>query len=65
MTELDTLALPDDLATEMKRSEVKLLYQSRLLAIRGEGEVEKVLIHDLDENDEYELFVDAVVLLKN
>ncbi len=65
LTELDTLALPDDLATEMKRSEVKLLYQSRLLAIRGEGEVEKVLIHDLDENDEYELFVDAVVLLKN
>lgn len=42
---------------------MKLLYQSRLLAVRGEGEVEKVLIHDLDEGDEYELFVDAVVLL--
>ena len=39
-----------------------MLYQSRLLAIRGEGEVEKVLIHDLDEDNEYELFVDAVVL---
>jgi len=25
--------------------------------------VEKVLIHDLDEDNDYELFVDAVVLL--
>ena len=43
---------------------MKVLFQSRLLAVRGEGEVEKVLIHDLDEDDEYELFVDAVVLLE-
>jgi FeS cluster assembly scaffold protein NifU len=64
LTELDTLALPDDLATEVKRSDVKVLFKSRLLAVRGEGEVEKVLIRDLDEDDEYELFVDAVVLLK-
>jgi|SRR5680860_57400 len=63
LTELDGLGLPDDLATQLKRSDVKLLYQSRLLAVRGEGEVEKVLIHDLDEDEEYELFVDAVVLL--
>ena len=63
LTELDALALPDDVATEVKRSDVKVLYQSRLLAVRGEGEVEKVLIRDLDEDDEYELFVDAVVLL--
>jgi FeS cluster assembly scaffold protein NifU len=64
VTELDVLGLPDDLATEVKRSDVKVLFQSRLLAVRGEGEVEKVLIHDLDEDDEYELFVDAVVLLE-
>jgi FeS cluster assembly scaffold protein NifU len=63
VTELDTLGLPDDVATEVKRSDVKVLYQSRLLAVRGEGEVEKVLIRDLDEDDEYELFADAVVLL--
>ena len=48
---------------EVKRSDVKVLFRSRLLAVRGEGEVEKVLIRDLDEDDEYELFVDAVVLL--
>ncbi len=64
LTELDALGLPEDLATEIKRSDVKVLFQSRLLAVRGEGEVEKVLIHDLDEDSEYELFVDAVVLLQ-
>jgi len=63
VTELDTLALPEELAAELKRSDVKILYKSRLLAVRGEGEVEKVLIRDLDEDTEYELFVDAVVLL--
>jgi FeS cluster assembly scaffold protein NifU len=64
LTELDALGLPEDLATEVKRSDVKVLFQSRLVAIRGEGEVEKVLIHDLDEDSDYELFVDAVVLLE-
>jgi nitrogen fixation NifU-like protein len=63
VTELDTLGLPEDLATQVKRSDVKVLFQSRLLAVRGEGEVERVLVRDLDEDDEYELFVDAVVLL--
>ncbi|MBE0418170.1 MAG: iron-sulfur cluster assembly scaffold protein [Coriobacteriia bacterium] len=64
LTELDVLGLPEELAGRVKRSDVKVLFQSRLLAIRGEGEVEKVLVHDLDEDDEYELFVDAVVLLE-
>lgn len=64
LTELDVLGLPEDLATEVKRSDVKVLFQSRLLAVRGEGEVEKVLIHDLDEDNEYELFVDAIVVLE-
>lgn len=64
VTEMKTLDLPEDVATQIKRSDVKVLFQSRLLAVRGEGEVEKVLIRDLDEDDEYELFVDAVVLLE-
>jgi FeS cluster assembly scaffold protein NifU len=63
VTELETLGLPEEVATEVKRSDIKVLFRSRLLAVRGEGEVEKVLIRDLDEDDEYELFVDAVVLL--
>jgi nitrogen fixation NifU-like protein len=64
VTELETLGLPEDVAAEVKRSDIKVLFRSRLLAVRGEGEVEKVLIRDLDEDDEYELFVDAVVLLE-
>jgi NifU-like protein involved in Fe-S cluster formation len=63
LTELDTLGLSADLASEIKRSDVKVLYQSRLVSVGGEGEVEKVRVHDLDEDSEYELFVDAVVLL--
>lgn len=65
LTELETLALPEEVVTEVKRSDVKVLFQSRLLEVRGEGEVEKVLIHDLDEDNDYELFVDALVLLDN
>jgi hypothetical protein len=34
------------------------------LEIRGEFEVEKVLIHNLDEDEQYELFVDAVVIIE-
>ena len=64
LTELDTLGLPEDLIHEIKRSDVKVLYKSRLLSVGGEGEVEKVRVHDLDEENEYDLFVDAVVLLE-
>jgi len=64
LTELDTLGLPEDLVGEVKRSDVKVLYKSRLLSVSGEGEVETVRVHDLDEENEYELFVDAVVLLE-
>jgi len=64
LTELDTLGLPEELAGEIKRSDVKVLYKSRLVSVGGEGEVEKVRVHDLDEENEYELFVDAVVLLE-
>ena len=64
LTELDTLGLPEELSGEIKRSDVKVLYKARLLSVLGEGEVEKVRIHDLDEDNQYELFVDAVVLLE-
>ena len=64
LTELDTLGLPDALIGEIKRSDVKVLYKSRLLSVGGEGEIEKVRVHDLDEENEYDLYVDAVVLLE-
>jgi predicted transcriptional regulator len=54
----------DDFRAPLKRSDVKVLYESQLLAVIGEFEVEKVRVHDLNENEEYELTVDAVVVLE-
>lgn len=50
------------LKQKLAKSKIKVLYQSRLLEIRGEDEVEKVLMQNLDEDEKYELFVDAVVV---
>ncbi len=49
---------------ELKTSPVKVLTQSELLKIDGEGEVEKAKLLELDEKDEFELFVDAVIVLE-
>ena len=57
---------PDNpnLKKQLKISNVKVLTQSELLKIDGEGEVEKVKLLELDEKDEFELFVDAVIVLE-
>jgi nitrogen fixation NifU-like protein len=54
----------DDPRTGLKRSDVKVIYEAEPIAVLGEGEVEKVRVHDLNENDEYDLFVDALVVLE-
>ncbi len=52
------------LAKKLKKSDVKILNQSELNEIKGElEEVDKVVIHDFDEDENYELFVDAVIIL--
>lgn len=51
-----------ELRTKLKRSDVKILQQSELIEVKGElGQVEKVVIHDLDEDENYELYIDAVI----
>ncbi len=52
------------LKAKARQSDVKFLYQSEVLQIKGTDEVERVLIHDLEEDEEYELFVDSVVILQ-
>ena len=53
-----------ELRKKLERSDVKILYQSELIEIKGElDEVEKVVIHDFDEDENYELFVDVVIIL--
>jgi FeS cluster assembly scaffold protein NifU len=64
LTPDDTLVINPELAERLANSSVKVLYQSRLLEVRGESEVEKVLIKNLDEDEEYELFVDEVVIIE-
>ena len=53
-----------DIKNKLKQSDVKVLFESKLMEIMGEDEVEKVLVNDLDEDQQYELFVDAVVILQ-
>lgn len=53
-----------DIAKKLKQSDVKVLNQAELIEVKGElDEVEKVVIHDFDEDENYELFVDAVIIL--
>jgi len=53
----------DDPRARLKRSDVKVIYEAEPIAVLGEGDVEKVRVRDLSENDEYELFIDAIVIL--
>lgn len=53
-----------ELKKKLKYSDVKILQQSELIEIKGElDEVEKIVIHDFDEDENYELFVDVVIVL--
>ncbi|TFG32339.1 iron-sulfur cluster assembly scaffold protein [Candidatus Thorarchaeota archaeon] len=64
LTPEKTVMTTAELDEQLKNSNVKILYESRLLEIRGEFEVEKVLIRNLDEDEDYELFVDQVVIIE-
>ena len=56
--------LTDDAQSEnLTRAQVKILYESELLEVKGLNTVEKVLIHDINEDEEYELFVDSIIAL--
>lgn len=52
-----------ELKNKLKRSDVKILHESDLNEIKGTDEVEKVVIHDFDEDENYELVVDAVIVM--
>jgi FeS cluster assembly scaffold protein NifU len=52
----------EDPRTPLKRSDVKVIYEAEPVAVLGEGEVEKVRVHDFRDDEEYELFVDALVI---
>ncbi len=63
VTHLKGITAQKDLKTRLKQSNVKILYESQILEIKGVNEVEQVRIHDLNEDEEYDLFSDAVIKL--
>lgn len=62
VTPLKVLLASNELKSKLKMSDVKVLYEAELIEIIGDSTVEKVQVHDLNEDTEYELFVDAVLL---
>jgi len=48
----------------LRRSDVKILAEAQPLELLGEGELERIRVHDLNEDEEYELTADAFVLLE-
>lgn len=62
ITPLKMILARSDLKTELKTSDVKVLFEAELAEVMGGETVEKVKVHDLNEDTEYELFVDAVIL---
>ena len=63
ITQLKELPVKSEIRMKLNKTDVKILYESKILEIKGVNTVEKVLIHDLNEDDKYELFVDAVLIL--
>jgi FeS cluster assembly scaffold protein NifU len=57
------MSLDSALTKELKNAGVKILYESEILEVGGFKEIEKVLIHDLNEDEQYELFVDIIINL--
>ena len=47
----------------LRLSDVKLLGEAQPLELKGEGELERLRVHDLNEDEEYELTADALVML--
>jgi NifU-like protein involved in Fe-S cluster formation len=48
----------------LRLSDVKVLAEAQPLELLGEGELERVRVHDLSEDEEYELTADAFVVLE-
>ncbi len=62
MTPLKRILASSELKTKLKMSDVKVLVEGELIEVLGDNTVEKVKVHDLNEDTEYELFVDAVII---
>jgi nitrogen fixation NifU-like protein len=48
----------------LRLSDVKVLVEAQPLELLGEGELERIRVHDLNEDEEYELTADVFVVLE-
>lgn len=63
ITKAKELMIDEERKKKISDSKIKVLYQSQILEFAGEGDLEKVKILNLDENEEYYLFTDAVIVM--
>ncbi len=63
ITKEKQLLVDEEIKKKLSDSKIKVLYQSQILEFAGEGDLEKVKILNLDENEEYYLFTDAVIVM--
>ena len=64
VTSAKSIPGPENLRKKLKMSDVKMIHQSELLEVMGTDDVEKVKLNDFDEDEQYELFVDSVIILE-
>jgi len=64
MTSAKDPSVSGAMRSALRLSDVKVLAEAQPLELRGEGELERILVHDLNEDEEYELAADAFVVLK-
>ncbi|WXG42448.1 MAG: NAD(P)/FAD-dependent oxidoreductase [Candidatus Freyarchaeum deiterrae] len=60
--EKDLVGLDQDIKTVKRSDRIKLLSNTELVKIEGTDTVEKVTLHDLGEDEDFDLVVDKVVL---
>jgi nitrogen fixation NifU-like protein len=63
LTSAKSMPGSQEIKNMLKSSDVKVIYDSELLEIQGTDEVEKVVILDHDEEEKFDLYLDAVVIM--
>jgi len=64
MTSAKDPSVSSAMRSALRLSDVKILSEAQPLELRGDGELGRILVHDLNEDEEYELAADAFVVLK-
>ncbi len=52
----------EEFKQKLHKARVKILYETEILELLGRKKIEKIKVHDLNEDEVYELFADAIIL---